>query len=263
MKYVVAIAVAVVALAQAGPPEFDAASVRIGALPPNGVAGMTSGGPGTSNPGRFTGRLVTLEQLIEIGYDVRLFQVNGPSWIFSDDLKDRFDVAAVFDPATTSDQFRAMMRSLLDERFHLRLHRVTKVLPSYELVLANSGAKLKASAGPKKLMTTPTKGGVRLSSSGVRVAEIIPFLQPHLENYPLADHTGLQGTYAITLEFVPMSPSQRRSAMELSGITSEEGFVFASLSTALQEQAGLRLVKGTGSFEVLVIDSVDKVPGEN
>ncbi len=51
--------------------------------------------------------------------------------------------------------------------------------------------------------------------------------------------------------------------MELSGITSDEGFVFPSLSTALQEQAGLRLVKGSAPFEVLVIDSANKVPTEN
>lgn len=50
---------------------------------------------------------------------------------------------------------------------------------------------------------------------------------------------------------------------ELSGITSDEGFVFPSLGTALQEQLGLRLVKGTAPFEMFVVDSADKVPTEN
>jgi uncharacterized protein (TIGR03435 family) len=253
-----------VALAQGVGARFDVASVRIGALPQTGVAGMTSGWPGSESAGRSRGRLVTLEQLVELAYDVRLFQVEGPSWINSDDLEHRFDISAVYDPDTTKEQFQRMMQDLLAERFHLRVHRITKVPPAYELLLANGGFKLKAStSSTTSLMTTPAKGGVRLSSKAVTISRIIPFLQPHLEQYQLVDKTGLTGTYDITLEFAPMSRSQSRIAMELSGITSDEGFVFPSLSTALQEQAGLRLVKGTAPFEVLVIDSADKVPTEN
>ncbi len=207
MKCLLAIVAAAIALGQAGP-KFDAASVRKGALPVNGVAGMTSGWPGSDNPGRFRGRLVTLEQLVELAYGVRLFQVEGPSWIYGADLEDRFDVSAVYDPKTTQEQFQLMVQDLLAERFHLRLHRVNKVLPAYELVLASGGSKLKESLASRTLMTTPTKGGVRLSSTGVKVSDIIPFLQPHLDQYQLVDKTGLTGKYDISLEFIPMSAVQ-------------------------------------------------------
>lgn len=185
------------------------------------------------------------------------------------------------DKGTTREQFRLMMQNLLAERFHLRFHRVTKVLPAYELVVANGGFKLKESNGrgatlpdktgtrrpnslpPGFVMTTPTKGGVQLGSADVPIAKILPYLQPHLENYQLVDKTGLTGKYDIFLEFAPANPDQRRIAMELSGITSDEGFVFPSLSTALQEQLGLRLVEGTAPFEMFVVDFADKVPTEN
>jgi uncharacterized protein (TIGR03435 family) len=157
-----------------------------------------------------------------------------------------------------------MMQNLLAERFHLKFHRETRVLPTYQLVIADSGPRLTESKAPSRLMTTPTKGGSRLSSrGGTTISQIIPFLQPHLDNFQLLDNTGLTGTYDISLEFTPMDRLQRRVAMELSGITSEEGFVFPSLSTALHEQLGLRLVKGTAPFEVIVVDSADKVPTEN
>lgn len=276
-----AAALCLIACAALAQPQFEVASVRIGALPPTGVIGMTSGGPGTDRPERFSGRLVTLQRLIEIAYDVRYFQVEGPGWIRDQDARQtQYDIAVILDKDATKEQFRLMMQNLLAERFHLRFHRVTKVLPAYELVIANGGTKLKESnttdrtmrdkvddrpyhLPPGSVMTTPTKGGVQLGSAAIPIAKIIPYLQPHLENYQLIDKTGLTGKYDIFLEFAPESAYQRRIAMELSGITSDEGFVFPSLSTALQEQLGLRLVKGAALFEMFVVDSADKVPTEN
>ncbi len=68
--------------------KFEVASVRIGAVPPTGVIGMTSGGPGTDLPGRFNGRLVTPQQLIQIAYDLPYFQVEGPDWIRNQDARE-------------------------------------------------------------------------------------------------------------------------------------------------------------------------------
>lgn len=76
--------------------KFEVASVRIGALPPTGVIGMTSGGPGTDLAGRFNGRLVTLQQLIQIAYDLPYFQVEGPDWIRNSDAREtQYDVAVL------------------------------------------------------------------------------------------------------------------------------------------------------------------------
>jgi uncharacterized protein (TIGR03435 family) len=100
--------IAHVALAQAVvTPNFEVASVRVGApLGSGGTAGMTSGGPGTNSPGRFNGRLVTVEQLIEYAFGVRLFQVNGPTWIFGrDNFENRYDVGLILDPSATKAQF--------------------------------------------------------------------------------------------------------------------------------------------------------------
>jgi uncharacterized protein (TIGR03435 family) len=46
----------------------------------------------------------------------------------------------------TREQFQHMLRSLLEERFKLALHLERKEMPVYELTVAESGLKMKASA---------------------------------------------------------------------------------------------------------------------
>ena len=74
------------------------------------------------------------------------------------------------------------------------------------------------------------------------------------------DRTGLKGKYDFTLAF-ETEPLQPRSASDANpGIPAERG---ASLSTAVQEQLGLKLEAKKDDIEVLVIDRVEKVPTEN
>jgi uncharacterized protein (TIGR03435 family) len=46
----------------------------------------------------------------------------------------------------TKEQLPEMWRRLLEERFHLAAHYVTKELPAYELVVANGGPRCRGSA---------------------------------------------------------------------------------------------------------------------
>jgi uncharacterized protein (TIGR03435 family) len=58
---------------------------------------------------------------------------------------DGFDIDAKgADPKVTQAEFRHMIRSLLADRFQLKVHRSTKELPIYVLVLAKNGPKFVA-----------------------------------------------------------------------------------------------------------------------
>jgi uncharacterized protein (TIGR03435 family) len=66
-------------------------------------------------------------------YAVDSYQVSGgPPWL----LSDRFDINAKAsgDGTLTADQKRKMLRSLLEDRFRLKVHREIREQPVYSLV---------------------------------------------------------------------------------------------------------------------------------
>ena len=96
---------------------------------------------GASN-GRYTMRgfgAPTVSVLIQAAHQVKEFQVVGaPGWV---DIE-RYDVDARAPGATTFEQMRPMLQSLLARRFQLEFHRESRPLPVYELVPARNGLKI-------------------------------------------------------------------------------------------------------------------------
>src|SRR5439155_4896287 len=142
----------------AGLPSFEVASIKPsdpGLRRPNiGIAGST-----------FTTHGYTLNLLIQLAYDVRGFNITGgPEWIRSE----RYNITAKAEPGygkLTVDNMRPLIRSLLVDRFQLVIHRETKELPVYALVVAKNGAKLQANAGAPG----PRVNGVRGQLTGKKV----------------------------------------------------------------------------------------------
>ena len=123
-------------------PTFEAASVKLAAPSPMGMIRVQMrGGPGTPDPGQITYSNVTLKNVLMNAYAVKGYQVSGPKWLESE----RFDIVAKIAPGATKEQFQKMLQNLLIERFKLALHRETKELPMYALVVGKGGPKLKES----------------------------------------------------------------------------------------------------------------------
>jgi uncharacterized protein (TIGR03435 family) len=93
---------------------------------------------------------------------------------------------------------------------------------------------------------------------------------------PVADATGLKGTYEIEMHWVGESPfsGQMRGMMAQAranaGATAgspeaapDPGPKGPSIQQALRDQLGLKLELKKGPVETLVVDHVDKVPTEN
>jgi uncharacterized protein (TIGR03435 family) len=215
---------------------FDVASVKPAApLVPDGrgmirMAGP-SGGPGTKDPGRINYPFQTLKLLMMTAYDVKNFQITGPAWLDTE----RFDVTATLPPDTTKEQFRVMLQNLLAERFKLTIHRETKELPMYSLVVAKGGPKMKESADvppPKESDDTPPplpsqpkigpdgfpllpqlagRGGIfnimmpgraRMIGQQQTMQDLANRLTNQLSR-PVKDETGLQAKYDFTLTYEP------------------------------------------------------------
>ena len=126
---------------------FDVASVKPATPPTPDGRGMIrmagpSGGPGTKEPGRIHYPYMSLKNILMSAYDVKNFQIVGPGWLDTE----RFDITATMPPDTTKEQFRAMLQNLLAERFKMTIHRETKELPMYSLMVAKGGPKMQEAA---------------------------------------------------------------------------------------------------------------------
>src|SRR5438874_140005 len=143
----VVVAVASVAMLRAqtpGPPTFDVAAIKQNK---SGENNGRFGGP----PTRWTATNVPTLQFILFAYEVQGFQVEGgPDWIKTD----RYDINGKsdrnFPPAGPGapDLRRPMLRALLEDRFKLAVHRATKDMPIYALVMAKSDKSLSPQLHP-------------------------------------------------------------------------------------------------------------------
>lgn len=129
----------------AAPLSFEVASVKPSAPPADGmVIRRMAGGPGSTDPGTLTYTNLPLKMMVVRAYGLKEYQVEGPEWIDSIG----YDVTAKVPPGTTREQFQQMLQTLLAERFKLTVHRETRQLPVYALVVAKGGPKMKEAPTP-------------------------------------------------------------------------------------------------------------------
>src|SRR5262245_57665098 len=79
-----------------------------------------------AHPGSLSMRDVRLRRIVMWAYDVKDFQISGPSWLGAPawggaDLS-RFEVFAKATEGTPIPQMRLMLQQLLAERFRMKLH---------------------------------------------------------------------------------------------------------------------------------------------
>jgi uncharacterized protein (TIGR03435 family) len=239
-------------------PEFEVASVKPDTIP----------GPVNFVPRRSGDRITmhNTQPYMMIFYAYRLtanYQVVGypdfpEGWRW-------YDIDARAGHDATDDEVRLMFQSLLADRFQLRLHRETRELPEYELtpgkgqprMTPSSEAPMTVTIEDRRFTQRPGTCGISLWLEGSHlvchaaplekiVAQVIGQL-----GAPVVDRTGLTGAYDLNVHFIP--DRQKLDADAPPG---------PSLGDALQEELGLKLVKGKGPVEVLVIDHMEK-PSEN
>ena len=152
-----------------------------------------------------------------------------------------------------------MLQNVLADRFQLKLHRSTRELPIYALVVAQSGARLKASVDdPTEIRGRGTIGSYprkRFEFDDFTMAQFANVLWREVDR-PVIDRTGLTGKYDVRLDFAPQNSGDPRVA----GAPEPQG---VEIFTALTEQLGLKLEPSKGPIVLLVVDSVSKQPTEN
>jgi uncharacterized protein (TIGR03435 family) len=223
-------------------------------------------------PGRFVG-FGPAQWFIACAYDISQARagqeiLNGPRWLDSE----LFSIEARWgkEVAFTREIGAQMLRALLAERFGLAAHRETREVPIYALAVARRDGRLGRQlrqtsadcaawiAGGRRSGPPPMIGDLpcsrqlvtasRLQTTAMAMPQLANWLSPRVER-PVEDRTGLDGYFAIDLQW---KPEQGRPDASL------PDSLPTSVFTALQEQLGLRLESTRGPVSVLIIDSVQR-----
>jgi uncharacterized protein (TIGR03435 family) len=274
IKSAALVAFAASALAQSQPskPQFEVASIK--PADPNDRGTRIGFQPG----GRFVANGITVNFLLQQAYGVRDFQISGgPGWVGSE----RFNISAKPDAETAAEiqkgngnpfdgnsTMSLMLRSLLEDRFQLKLTRETREMPVYDLVVAKGGSKLKESSIPAGDGSGRGGGPQIRMGRGLLTFKAGPMeiLAMQLSNQlgrTVIDKTGLKGNYDFELKWTPDLGQQPLGLREVGGPEKEPPVDTSgpSIFTALQE-LGLKLESTKGPVEILVIDHAEK-PTEN
>jgi len=101
-----------------------------------------------------------LKDLIVAAYKVKDYQITGPDWLNKTDAQ-RFDIVARLPEGSSKDDAPKMLQALLEDRFKLKVHRVTQEHPVQALVVGKGGPKMKESPGdaPPLDLDVPLKPG--------------------------------------------------------------------------------------------------------
>ena len=256
---------------------FDAASIR------QSKPGASAGERLENN--RFTANL-TLLGYVEFAWNLMPTRDQTtamlafvPKWVSTDN----FEIQAVAQGNPTKDQMRLMVRSLLADRFRLRVHTVTEETAVIAFMLDKPGA-----TGPKLrphsegqpcevhlaspahavgvfppaceelLATAAPLGAVLVAARDVPITQIATFVSAlGIMTRPVVDQTGLSGRFDFTLEFTP----ERKRPPATQNVQADD-FRVTTLQEALQEQLGLKLKATRAPLDTLIVDRAEQ-PSEN
>jgi len=254
---------------------FEAASIKPSDTTNPGAAIRRQPG------GRFSTVNAPARVLILFAYQIQNFQlVDAPGWVGSD----RFDIVAKMNgdppaiiPGSGADHMMLAMRTLLADRFKLKVHHETRQLDIYALTMATPGGKpgpaLKPAAGDCSPAAFggraggPPPGGAPPPVCGMQQR----FGQIRFGGFPLSlfatgisnqvgrfvvDRTGLTGNWDFELTFAAPPPPVGALPPGVTPPTPDPDL--PDLFTAVREQLGLKLESTKGPVDVLVVDDIQQ-----
>ena len=256
---------------------FEVASVKVN------TSGERGGGIRRLPGGRVTVTNMAPRVLITFAYQLQQYQLaGGPSWLDTD----KVDIVAKMEGnpewtglgSGTPDPMQLAMRTLLADRFKLTIHRDTRNMDVYALVMVTPGTPgpaLKPSTTDCKGMADAMRrGGAPLqgpppANGPVPCSELLSPGMLRFDGFPMSevarmfvgqsgrmvvDRTGLTGSWQFELRFAAEQRGQPPPGVEVPAPDPDAPSFF----TALQEQLGLKLEPERGPVDVLVIDHVER-----
>ena len=219
-----------------------------------------------------TGRLIlrnlTPKVMLTLAYanTAMLFLPDGrllgvPEWA----EQERFTIEAIAGRSVTPADLQRMLRRVLVERFGLQAHLEQRQQTAYRLTVARADGGLGPSLRPADEATCKESRRPRSGSEQWGPQQLVCITIDLLAldvserlDRPVLNQTGLTGIFDGTLSYSPSAEEltviYRLSPSELP----PAAFTGPSLTTALQEQLGLKLESTRAAIDVLVVDRIDR-----
>lgn len=217
---------------------FEVASIR--KSPEKGKGKGRTGGPGTTSPDQIAWRRRPLGLLVLEAYDVPDSRFRAPSRIMPPDAA-LWDVQATLPANAKNEDVPRMLQALLTERFGLKVHWITEERAIYRMTAAKGGVKVKLGATNDSVgyATSDTAG---LHAVGFSMRDVARLAERSLgePGAIVQDDTGLTGVFTADLTYSP-----------------------DDFKPALEQDWGLRLERGKGNVQVLVVDEIRDQPTAN
>jgi len=220
-----------------------------------------------SDPGRYfrvAGRVyyahdASLADLIDLCYGVHPSQIiDAPAWVRAD----KFDLVGTQpgEDEPSGNQWVAMIRNLLTDRFALKLRREQRDLASYVLTVDKSGPKNlrpSTSTNPNpSLEFNRAPNGVVLPARNAALGQFCQMMQQVVLDRPVVDRTGLNGRFDFELAFLPNeSQFDGHPPVTASQVTGEPA---PDLFEAIRAQLGLKLEAAKVPTSVLVLEHAER-----
>lgn len=221
-------------------PEYDVVSIKLNNTGGNRV-------DVDSNDNTYIATNIRVKQLLEQAYSIKEDLISG---VPDDVASARFDINAKIlqsDPEELKKlrgKESTMVLAFLVDRFSLRAHTETRILPVYELLTSKHGIKFRQSPVTNEPGThIAGNGRTNFTAHNLSMDTLASVLSEKLHRTVL-NHTKLAGDYDLTLRWTPE---------DLTETQNEDG---VSIFTALQEQLGLMLKAAKGPVQTLVVDQM-------
>lgn len=247
---------------------------------------------GRVNNGEVDVHGLTVKQIISFAWDLNFNDteaiVNAPKWLD----EDKFDILAKVSTEDAGDgapkapkfdaaQLRQMLRALIEDRFKMKDHWEDRPVTAYtlkavspKLTKADLATRTHCDEGPG-----PNGKDLRLGNPMINrlvfcqnvTMEQLGILLPNLAfgyiYYPVADGTGVKGSYDLTLAFSSvdktLAPPPASNNQQNSGTLAADPSGAVSLFDAFKNELGLRLEKEKRPMPVFVIDHIEQQPTAN
>lgn len=268
----------------AASPAFEVVSIK--PMPPNAQVNFYGcrGGPGSNDPGQINCTHWRPTQTLPIAYGFSFTLISFPK---ANGDTPEYQISAKVPAGSTKDDVKLMWQHFLEDQFKVKVHRETRDIPVYELVVGKSGFKEKEWVDrkpddPADVPNEPgrppkrdkdgfpivptgqttsffTGGTAHFVAPAGTMKQVAQMLKGRLSigdrtPRPVIDATGLTGKYDIKLTWSPQADNPP------AGKDAPEG---QSMLEALESQLGLKIRQGRANLEILVVDHIEKVPADN
>jgi uncharacterized protein (TIGR03435 family) len=223
-------------------PRFEVASIR-----PNASVDVPAAD--TPSPDGLAYVNLPVMEVVMRAYGVRAFQIDGmPGWA----REARYDITAKAAGPITDEQRRLMLRSLLADRFHMKVRLEKREQTTYVLTrrrpdALGPGLKPRADCGgtnkPCEAAGTGARAAGYIRGQAFPMSQVERMLSIML-NQVVLDETKIDGVFDVDLSW--------------RGEKAEPDDSRPSLFTAVEEQLGLRLTPQRRAVDMVVIESIER-----